>query len=149
MGILLVRHGDAVQGGGDVDDAARWLSRTGRERTLAAAHALRAKGLKFDRFVASPRVRAVQTAELFARVLGFEGTVESVPALSFTVPAERAVEALKEYKGNVAAFGHMPTIAEIVERLTGAQQATPLATSEAVFIERGRLLWRLAAEDET
>jgi phosphohistidine phosphatase SixA len=46
MGILLVRHADAVEGGGDVDDAARWLSLAGRARALASAHKLRDKGLQ-------------------------------------------------------------------------------------------------------
>jgi phosphohistidine phosphatase len=149
MGILLVRHADAVQGGGDVDDAARWLSLAGRARALAAAQKLGEKGLTFARFLVSPRVRAVQTAELYARVLGFTGAVESLPALSFTEPAEHAVEALRAYKGNVAAFGHMPTIAEIVQRLSGEARAVSLATSEAVWIERGRVVWRLSPEDET
>jgi phosphohistidine phosphatase SixA len=154
MGILLVRHADAVEGGGEVDDAARWLSLAGRKRALASAEALRArycagKGLRFDRFLASPRVRAVQTAELYARVLGFSGAVESLPALSFSAPAERAVEALRAYKGTLAAFGHMPTIAEIVQRLAGEARTISLATSEAVLIERGRVVWRLAPEDGT
>jgi phosphohistidine phosphatase len=147
MGILLVRHADAVEGGGDVDDAARWLSLAGRARALASAHKLRDKGITFQRFVASPRVRAVQTAELYARELGFAGMVESLPALSFTMPAEQAAESLRAYKGNVAAFGHMPTIAEIVQRLTGGARGVALATSEAVWIERGRVLWRLSPED--
>jgi phosphohistidine phosphatase len=149
MGILLVRHADAVEGGGDVDDAARWLSLAGRARALASARKLQARGLTFARFLASPRVRAVQTAELYARVLGFAGTVECLPALSFTVPAEQAVEALRSYQGNVAAFGHMPTLGEIVQRLSGEARARSFATSEAVWIESGRVLWRLPPEDET
>jgi phosphohistidine phosphatase SixA len=159
MGILLVRHSDAVEGGGNVDDAARWLSRAGRERALASAAKLhaqycsradpRASGLTFSRFVTSPRVRAVQTAELYARTLGFTGSVESLPALSFSEPAQDAVEALRAYQGNVAAFGHMPTIAEIVMRLAGEARPVAMATSEAVFVERGRVLWRLSPEDGT
>ena len=148
MGVLLVRHADAVEGGGDVDDAARWLSAAGRARALASAAALRAKGLVLTRFLTSPRVRTVQTAELYARVLGFAGEIESVPALSFSVPAEQAVEALARYKGHVAAFGHMPTIAEIAQRLTGEARPRHFATSEAVWIEGGRVAWRLAPEDE-
>ena len=153
MGILLVRHSDAVEGGGDVDDSARWLSQAGRRRALASAERLLAtycsQGLTFTRFLTSPRVRAVQTAELYAQVLGFAGSVESLPALSFSEPASRAVEALRAYQGNVAAFGHMPTIAEIVMRLAGEARPVPMATSEAVFIEGGRLTWRLSPEDGT
>lgn len=148
MGILLVRHADAVEGGGDVDDTARWLSARGRARAIASAHKLRKKGIVLDRFLASPRVRAVQTAELYARVLGFTGMVECLPTLSFSAPAEHAVNDLSSYSGNIAAFGHMPTLAEIVQRLAGEARAHPLQTSEAVWIEGGRVVWRLAPEDE-
>lgn len=147
MGFLLVRHSDAVDGGGEVDDAGRWLSARGRKRALASAEALKAKGLRFDRFLASPRMRAVQTAELYARVIGFEGVVECLPQLSFSEPAHSAVEALSELGGNIAAFGHMPTLAEIVQGLAKEKQARGMATSEAVWIEAGRVVFRLPPSD--
>jgi phosphohistidine phosphatase len=146
MGILLVRHSDAVEGGGPIDDAARWLSGSGRKRALVAAEKLKAKGLVLDRFVSSPRVRAVQTAELFARVLGFSGVVESLPELSFSEPARAAAQALAALKGNTAAFGHMPTIAEIAGLLSGGKSPSGLATSEAIWIDDGKLVWRLSAD---
>jgi phosphohistidine phosphatase SixA len=158
MGVLLVRHSDAVPESAEIDDAARWLSARGRTRALASARALLAKGLSFDRFVASPRVRAIQTAELYARVLGFAGEVESLPALSFAVPARAGIAALAEFcsraeprastlRGNVAAFGHMPTLAEIVRGLGNEPSARALATSEAVWIEDGRVVFRLSPSD--
>jgi phosphohistidine phosphatase len=147
MGILLVRHSDAVEGGGEVDDSARWLSARGRTRALASARALLTKNLSFDRFVTSPRVRAVQTAELYARVLGFGGVVESLPALSFSEPAEDGVEALKSLSGNIVAFGHMPTLADIVRGLGHEKQARAMSTSEAVWIEGGRVVFRLPPAD--
>ncbi|HEX6240964.1 MAG TPA: histidine phosphatase family protein [Polyangiales bacterium] len=147
MGILLVRHSDAVSETGAIDDAARWLTPRGRARALASARALAGRGLSFDRFVASPRVRAVQTAELYAQVLGFAGPVECLPALSFTEPAQDAVTALSGLAGNVAAFGHMPTLADIVRALGHENQARALATSEAVWIDAGRVVFRLPPSD--
>ena len=147
MGILLVRHSDAITDNGAVDDAARWLSARGRARALASARALAQRGLSFDRFVASPRVRAIQTAELYARVLGFGGVVESLPSLSFSEPAEDGVEALAARSGNIAAFGHMPTLADIVRALGHEKQARGMATSEAVWIEGGRVVFRLPPTD--
>ena len=147
MGILLVRHSDAVPESPEIDDAARWLSARGRARALASARALLGKGLSFQRFVASPRVRAIQTAELYARVLGFAGEVESLPALSFSAPPRAGIEALSALRGNVAAFGHMPTLADIVRALGNEPSARALATSEAVWIEGGRVLFRLPPSD--
>jgi len=145
MGILLVRHSDAVEGGGNIDDASRWLSGAGRQRALDTARLIRAKGLTLDRFVTSPRVRAVQTAELFAQVLGYRAEIESLPELSFTMPAKDAAQALAARKGNTAAFGHMPTIADILGLLSGSKGARGLATSEAVWIEAGKVVWRVDA----
>ena len=52
-----------------VDDQARWLSRRGREQAREVADAVRERVPQLTRFLTSPRVRAVQTAELFAEVL--------------------------------------------------------------------------------
>jgi phosphohistidine phosphatase SixA len=147
MGILLVRHSDAVEGGGPIDDASRWLSATGRRRAYAAATLLAGKGLVLDRFVTSPRVRAVQTAEIYAHVLGYRGAIEGVPELSFTAPAADAARVLRTLAGNVAAFGHMPTIAEIVQLLSNGRKARPLLTSEAVWIEGEEVAFRLEPEE--
>ena len=86
MGLLLVRHSDAAQAVGQVDDSARWLTASGRSKARAVAELLKDKGISFTRVVTSPRVRAVQTAEIFAQVLGFQGAVISLPSLSYTVP---------------------------------------------------------------
>jgi phosphohistidine phosphatase SixA len=143
MGILLVRHAEAVEGGGEIDDSARWLTAKGRERARKVARELRDKGLDIERFVASPRVRAVQTAELFATELGYDGLIEIIPALSFTVPAARAREALAKLSGVTAVFGHMPTIGELCNLL--APKANPnFAPAEAVMIDKGDVKFRIA-----
>ncbi|MEY4514506.1 MAG: hypothetical protein RLZZ450_6628 [Pseudomonadota bacterium] len=156
MGILLVRHAEAVQERAGVDDAARWLSKLGRAQARDVAEQVNEQGLLPTRLIASPRVRAVQTAELFAQVLGFRGVVECQASLSYTVPAERAARDLSQYSSSLAgggsagfdddgehlaAFGHMPTIAEIASRLTGQQHQAGLSLCEALYIEDGRVVW--------
>jgi len=134
-----------VQEQAGIDDVERWLSARGRAQVREVARAVRAKGLSLARFVTSPRVRAVQTAELFAHELGHLGLVESMPALSFTVPAEHAARELKRLGAvqQVAAFGHMPTISEIVGRLTTEPRAG-LSLCEALWIDQGRVVWTIA-----
>lgn len=146
MGILLVRHAEAVQERRDGDDHARWLSRRGREQAREVGHAVREREPRPTRFLTSPRVRAVQTAELFAEALAFDGEVETLPALSFTSPPEEAVEQLSALPvdEHVAAFGHMPTIATIAARLTEGSWRAEFALCEALWIEHGRVVWSLA-----
>lgn len=144
MGILLVRHSDAVGASDDIDDTARWLTEAGRARAQQVARALSERGLRFDVFVSSPRVRAVQTAELFAAAVGFTGAIAVLPSLSFAEPAQRAADDLSALVGNVAAFGHMPTLAETSRLLGGPSSG--FAPSEAVWIERGRAVFSLRPE---
>ncbi|MDB4972589.1 MAG: phosphohistidine phosphatase, SixA [Myxococcaceae bacterium] len=141
MGILLVRHGEAIPERSGMDDAARWLSKLGRAQVREVAEGVNDKGLLPIRLLTSPRVRAVQTAELFAQVLGFRGMVEALPSLSYTVPAEHAARELSRFDEDVAAFGHMPTIAELAARLTGGEHQTGFQLSEALWIEDGRVVW--------
>jgi phosphohistidine phosphatase len=142
MGLLLVRHSDAAQAVGQVDDSARWLTASGRSKARAVAELLKNRGISFTRMVTSPRVRAVQTAEIFAQTLNFAGAVVSLPSLSYTVPADLAARDLAGLDGHIAAFGHMPTLGDIAQLLTGGS-AVALAPSEAVWIEGGRLLWAI------
>ncbi|MDB4986958.1 MAG: phosphohistidine phosphatase, SixA [Myxococcaceae bacterium] len=141
MGILLVRHAEAISELRGMDDAARWLSKAGRAQVRDVAESVNDKGLLPIRLLASPRVRAVQTAELFAQVLGFRGMVECLPSLSYTVPAEQAARELSQFGEDVAAFGHMPTIAEIAARLTGQAHTAGFGLCEALWIEDGRVVW--------
>jgi phosphohistidine phosphatase SixA len=142
VGILLVRHAEAVQEQAGIDDAARWLSSHGRDQARAAAKLVAQRGITLSHFYASPRVRAVQTGELFAQALGFSGEIEVLPALSYTEPAEQAVRALQKRSAtaHIAAFGHMPTIAVIAARLGNTEHAG-LTLAEALWIDQGRVVW--------
>lgn len=72
--IWLLRHGDAEEGH---PDSERRLTETGETESRAAGEALRALGVRFDLVLSSPKVRAVQTAELAAEHLGAEVRVDN------------------------------------------------------------------------
>jgi len=142
MRILLVRHAEAESGEG-IDDAARNLSDYGRATAERVAAALLTQGLVPSAFVASPRLRTQQTAEIFAKVLGFQGRIENMPSLCYTRPAGPAARELGSRTGDVLAFGHMPTLAEISKLLGRGNGLSSFAPSEALMIESGRALWSL------
>jgi len=68
--IYLLRHGDAKDGDGD--DAVRRLTPKGERQARAAGRALAARGAEIDACLASPKVRAAQTAQLACEALGIE-----------------------------------------------------------------------------
>lgn len=111
--IYLLRHGDAEDGDGD--DAARRLTAKGERQARAAGRALVAREAEIDACLASPRVRAAETARLACEPLGIEP--EAADELSgggfdaLTLTAGR---------GNVLMVGHEPDFSAEVARLTGA-----------------------------
>ena len=65
--IYLLRHGDAEDGTGD--DAARRLTPKGERQATVAGGALAAMGAEIDACLASPKVRALETARLTCETL--------------------------------------------------------------------------------
>ena len=71
MELYLIRHADALALGerGITDDAERPLSEQGENQCRTLAHGLLQKGITLDGLVASPLVRAKQTADLLVAQL--------------------------------------------------------------------------------
>ncbi len=113
--IYLLRHGDAEPAGGG-DDAARRLTEKGEGQVRNAGLALAALGVHIDACIASPKVRAAETARIACEALGVE--VEISEALRGG-PFD-ALE-LAAGRGDVLLVGHEPDFSAEVGRLTGAK----------------------------
>lgn len=114
MLIYLLRHGDAEDGDGN--DAARQLTTKGEGQARAAGQALAALGAKIDACLASPRVRATETARLACEALGVEPeTATELRGGSFDPLA------LTAGRGNVLLVGHEPDLSTAAAQLTGAR----------------------------
>jgi phosphohistidine phosphatase len=112
--IYLLRHGDAEDGNGD--DAARELTPEGEGQARSAGRALAARGARVDACLASPRVRAAETARLACQALGIEPeTAVELRGGRFDAPA------LAAGRGSVLLVGHEPDFSAEVARLTGAR----------------------------
>jgi phosphohistidine phosphatase len=112
--IYLLRHGDAEDGNGD--DAARRLTPKGEDQARAAGRALATRGAKIDACLASPRVRAAETARLACETLGIEP--ETATELS---GGNLDALGLTAGRGDVLLVGHEPDFSAEVARLTGAK----------------------------
>ena len=113
--IYLLRHGDAEPAGGG-DDAARRLTEKGERQARDAGRALAGLGVHIDACIASPKVRALETARIACEALGVE--VEISEALGGG-PFD-ALE-LAAGRGDVLLVGHEPDFSAEVGRLTGAK----------------------------
>jgi phosphohistidine phosphatase len=112
--IWLLRHGDAADGSPDAD---RPLTDKGREQSRVVGKALKALGVELDACLASPKVRAADTARLACEPLGVEPQLE--PKLAGgPFDAEALAAGLG---GEVLLVGHDPDFSMAVHSLTGAQ----------------------------
>ena len=124
MRLYIVRHASAEPGHPGKDDAARALTPQGRERFSRAVAGLRRLRVRFDRLYHSPKLRAVETADLLGRLVRGETVV--------TQHLSRAPRAalLGAVRGeNVALVGHEPWLGSLAawlvtgDRRRGAQFA--------------------------
>jgi phosphohistidine phosphatase len=114
--IYLLRHGEAEDDNGD--DAARRLTEKGERQARAAGRALADLGVGIEACLASPKVRALETARLACEALGVEVEVtEALRGGPFN-----ALD-LGAGRGEVLLVGHEPDFSYEVGRLTGANVA--------------------------
>jgi phosphohistidine phosphatase len=115
--IYLLRHGEAEEIGAE-GDAARRLTEKGERQARDAGLALMAVAAGIEACLASPKVRALETARLACEALGVE--VEVTEALR-----GGPIDALDlaAGRGDVLLVGHEPDFSAEVGRLTGANAA--------------------------
>jgi phosphohistidine phosphatase len=121
MRVILMRHADA----GDADTA-RWpddrerpLSEEGRVEHPAVTRALRRMGIRFDRLLSSPLVRARQTAEITLEGYGGAPAIEFTDALGDRGTVEAVVARLAQAGRDetVLCVGHEPLLPQVAAAL--------------------------------
>jgi phosphohistidine phosphatase len=112
--IWLLRHGDAEHDA--ADDASRRLTDKGEAQARAAGRALASLGVALDACLTSPKVRAVQTAEIACRELGIKP--EPADALR---GGDFDPDDVAGGRGDVLLVGHEPDFSRAVQAATGAR----------------------------
>jgi len=125
VSLHLLRHADA----GDPekwqgDDAARPLSEKGARQAERLGRHLKAVEFEPDAIISSPKVRALETAEIVGRALGVSAAVDDRLAGSLDPAAVAAI--LRDAGGpsKPVIVGHDPDFSELLAELTGAPNLT-------------------------
>jgi len=150
----LLRHADA----GDPmawpgDDALRPLSEKGRRQSERLGHHLAAIGFTTDALLTSPRLRALQTAEIVAAALGVRVQTEDRLAGAFDLADVARIMADAGGPGRPVLVGHDPDFSDLAGELVGAP-GLALRKGAIVRIDvdgdfapgAGRLRWLLSPE---
>jgi phosphohistidine phosphatase len=136
--IWLVRHTEAEDGS---PDAERKLTAKGEQDARTIASALVRLGVEADGCVASPKVRARETARPVCEALGHDLTEDERLAGGPFDPHEVAGTAGE----NAILVGHEPDLSMAVHRMTGAQVRLPKGA--VVGVDRGELKVLLRPEE--
>jgi phosphohistidine phosphatase len=135
--LWLLRHAEAADG---FPDDERPLTDLGVRQAEAAGRALARLGTKIDVCLSSPKLRAVQTAQLVCEPIGVP--VTTAPALAGE-PFD--VHELVAGLGDVLLVGHDPSFSLTVHDLTGAQSR--MKKGGLAGISKGELVVLLRPSD--
>lgn len=134
MKLWILRHGEAQSQARS--DAERELTAHGREEVLnSAAHLL---GQPLSRIIASPYVRAQQTAELVHQVLGFSEPIITVPWLTPGSDPRVVLSRLDQYATEeVLLVSHQPLVGTLIGVLIHGHyhEAQPMNTASLAELE--------------
>ncbi len=122
MEIYFVRHGAAVdQKEWKGSDHERPLTDKGTREMARAAQGIATLGIRPDRIIASPYVRARQTADIIAKELGLIDNLATDERLSpgFGIKALAALLEESPKSGSFMLVGHEPDFSAVVGRLIG------------------------------
>jgi phosphohistidine phosphatase len=122
MEIYILRHGAAEDARPGHPDAERQLTEEGREKLRNVLRRAQAAKVEPSLILTSPLVRAVQTAELAARILGYKGKLATTDALLPSSSPPNVWEEIRSRRDEsvILLAGHEPLLSQVVAFLLGA-----------------------------
>lgn len=137
MRVYFVQHGEALD---EKADPKRPLSEKGRRYTESVARALSVSGMiHADKIWHSGKLRAAQTAEIFAIALGMQGRAAELTGIAPMDSPSACIETLKTEKNNVMIVGHLPHLEKTVSELlcgAGSRDKALFNNSGVICLER-------------
>lgn len=146
MQLYIVRHGIAIdrEDPKSPSDPERFLTEEGIEKTRQVANGVSEVASAPDLMLASPYVRAMQTAEIFAKVL--EYPKDKIRKTDFLLPGAEPLQLFRELSKDkdssvVFVFGHAPHLDEVLATaLNTKHQITALKKAGVALVELKRIV---------
>ncbi len=133
MKLYILRHGEAEARA--PSDAERQLTQDGRDQIAALADKAKEKLVGVELILASPYVRAQQTAALMDEVLGLG--VQTCEKITPAGSVLGTLQVLEQYsQSEILLVSHQPLVGELVNQLAGkAQGYYTMPTGNLVCLE--------------
>jgi len=158
--IYIIRHAAAAELDNEiVEEGYRYLTVHGRNHCKIVAQRLKDMKIQFDLMISSPIVRAVQTAEVFASVLKYDGEIKTAIELIGGNSFAKFLQMLRRYSyfTKIAVFGHAPDVNNFCTTLIKNHDIKDFninfknsSVCKIIYDlenENGRLMWFLNSEN--
>jgi phosphohistidine phosphatase len=121
MQVYLLRHGIAEDGHAGLPDADRALTADGRKKLRQVLETAAKARVQPKLILSSPLKRAMQTAEIARRVLGYKGDIMQTNALVPGGSVEKVWEEIRAHRDQSAVLltGHNPQFGHLAGYLLG------------------------------
>jgi len=133
MDLFILRHGKAEKSSDGTDDAARALTREGKDEIKKVARLMKENKFKFDAIATSPLKRAYGTAKIIAKVLGQKERLivwdELAPAGDLDTVCYNASNYGEH--ATVLIVGHEPACSLLIGKIAGGNGSGSLFLAKA------------------
>ena len=125
MELYLLRHGTAERFATTGDDATRRLTEEGRTQVRRVLERAHAAGARASLILTSPYRRALETAEIAAHELGYEGKLVRSAVLTPDASPAQVWEEIRVHhiESSIVLCGHEPLFSATVAHLLGSARA--------------------------
>ncbi|MCX7994522.1 MAG: phosphohistidine phosphatase SixA [candidate division WOR-3 bacterium] len=113
MELYLIQHGEAKS---ETEDPLRPLTEKGQKDVMAVAEIVSGKGLKISKIYHSDKLRAKQTAEIIARILGVP-VIEEIKGIAPLDDPSVIKELIDKTEENIMIAGHLPHLSRLTSLL--------------------------------
>ncbi len=119
MKLYIVRHAAAIERTADIPEEQRYLTPEGRDFIRKTARTMLPKKVNPDLILTSPLIRSVQTADILAETLSYEGSLQVTDELApgFGMAELRKVLDTFPAVHELVLVGHEPDLSQVISAL--------------------------------
>ncbi len=137
MRLVVVRHAEAVERSADVSEERRYLTPEGRAFFRKTARTMLDKGVNPDLILTSPLLRAVQTADILAETISYEGPLIASNNLAPGFDMTELGEILASHRSanELVLVGHEPDLSDLVVSLLSLADSFKFKKGTALMLK--------------
>lgn len=142
--LYIVRHGKSINSYDNSPDIDRPLKEKGIHDGYTIAERLLDKNIIPDKIVTSPAIRAIHSATIFARTLGFQYQEIAIIEEIYNAEPNTILDIIKQTSNDVNSlmlFGHNPTFSDVAKYFLG-NEIDSMPTTSIVGLKFNTKTWQ-------